>query len=140
MARPKKPFDTDQFEKLCQLQCTQEEIANWFDMTRDTLIERIKEAYNGESFSTVFKRHSDEGRMSLRRIQFRMAEKSAAMAIFLGKQYLGQKDEPMIDQSRHNHIGITYKVTNGNRTPSEPNDRIPGQEQVPSLECGEKVG
>ena len=34
--------------------------------------------------------------MSLRRLQFRMAEKSPAMAIWLGKQYLGQTDK--IDQ------------------------------------------
>ena len=30
--------------------------------------------------------------MSLRRNQFKLAEKSAAMAIFLGKNYLGQTD------------------------------------------------
>jgi hypothetical protein len=30
--------------------------------------------------------------MSLRRYQFKLAQKSAAMAIFLGKNYLGQKD------------------------------------------------
>ena len=30
--------------------------------------------------------------MSLRRNQFRLSEKSAAMAIWLGKQYLGQRD------------------------------------------------
>ena len=33
------------------------------------------------------------GKASLRRTQFRMAETSAAMAIWLGKQYLGQKDK-----------------------------------------------
>jgi DNA-binding CsgD family transcriptional regulator len=32
------------------------------------------------------------GKMSLRRKQFRLAEKSAGMAIFLGKNYLGQRD------------------------------------------------
>ena len=30
--------------------------------------------------------------MSLRRMQYKLAEKNTAMAIFLGKQYLGQKD------------------------------------------------
>lgn len=30
--------------------------------------------------------------MSLRRIQMKLAEKNASMAIFLGKQYLGQRD------------------------------------------------
>jgi hypothetical protein len=32
--------------------------------------------------------------MSLRRAQFKLAETNASMAIFLGKQYLGQKDYP----------------------------------------------
>lgn len=32
--------------------------------------------------------------MSLRRSQFRIAETNATMAIWLGKQYLGQKDYP----------------------------------------------
>ena len=30
--------------------------------------------------------------MSLRRIQYKLAEKNATMALWLGKQYLGQKD------------------------------------------------
>ncbi len=30
--------------------------------------------------------------MSLRRFQFKLAQRSAAMAIFLGKNYLGQSD------------------------------------------------
>ena len=30
--------------------------------------------------------------MSLRRIQYKLAEKNTSMAIFLGKQYLGQRD------------------------------------------------
>ena len=30
--------------------------------------------------------------MSLRRIQWKLADKNTSMAIFLGKQYLGQKD------------------------------------------------
>ena len=37
-----------------------------------------------------------QGRVSLRRTQMAMAEKNATMAIFLGKQYLGQKDQAEI--------------------------------------------
>lgn len=32
-------------------------------------------------------------KIRLRRIQFKLAENSTPMAIFLGKQYLGQKDK-----------------------------------------------
>lgn len=46
------------------------------------------------NFSEVFKQKRGVGKISLRRSQWRLAEKNANMAIFLGKQYLGQKDEP----------------------------------------------
>lgn len=105
--RPRKEFDQDVFEKLCGLQCTQEEIANWFDMCRDTLITRIEETYN-ESFSTAFKKFSDEGRMSLRRYQFQMAKTNTTMAIWLGKQYLGQKDENYLRPDGIKKIVIEY--------------------------------
>ena len=45
------------------------------------------------NFSEVFKEKRGLGKVSLRRNQWRLAEKSATMAIWLGKQYLGQKDQ-----------------------------------------------
>ena len=45
------------------------------------------------TFSEVYAEKRQKGRASLRRSQFRLAEKSATMAIWLGKQYLGQKDQ-----------------------------------------------
>ena len=45
------------------------------------------------NFSEVFKEKRGLGKISLRRNQWRLAEKSATMAIWLGKQYLGQKDQ-----------------------------------------------
>ena len=57
-----------------------------------------KENYGNEderpmTFSEVFAEKRQKGRASLRRSQFRLAEKNATMAIWLGKQYLGQKDQ-----------------------------------------------
>lgn len=40
----------------------------------------------------MFSEKKGMGRVSLRRAQFRMAMKNVAMAIFLGKQWLGQTD------------------------------------------------
>ena len=45
------------------------------------------------TLSEVYAEKRQKGRASLRRSQFRLAEKSATMAIWLGKQYLGQKDQ-----------------------------------------------
>ena len=89
--RPQKEIDKKIFENLCGLQCTLEEIAGVFDCSVDTIERWCKREYR-ETFAEVYKKHSAKGKMSLRRIQFRLAEKSAAMAIFLGKNYLGQKD------------------------------------------------
>jgi len=44
-------------------------------------------------FSEVYAQKRGSGRISLRRIQFRLAQKNAAMAIFLGKNMLGQTDK-----------------------------------------------
>lgn len=89
--RPRKEIDNKIFENLCGLQCTLEEIAGVFDCSVDTIERWCKREY-GEPFAETYKKHSAKGKTSLRRIQFRLAEKSAAMAIFLGKNYLGQKD------------------------------------------------
>ena len=97
MARPKKEINKDNFEKLCGLQCTLSEIAGFFDCSEDTIERWCKRTYkddNGNpiSFAEIFKIKSAAGKISLRRLQFRLAETSPAMAIFLGKNYLGQKD------------------------------------------------
>ena len=96
MARPHKEINQKEFEKLCGLQCTHEEICAWFDVTFKTLDGWCKRTY-GDGFSKVFAEKRGLGKISLRRSQFRLAEKSAAMAIFLGKNYLGQKDTPVND-------------------------------------------
>ena len=89
--RPRKEIDNKIFENLCGLQCTLEEIAGVFDCSVDTIERWCKREYR-ETFAEVYKKHSAKGKTSLRRTQFKLAEKSAAMAIFLGKNYLGQKD------------------------------------------------
>ena len=91
MARPRKEIDQKQFENLCGLQCTLEEICGGFDVTDKTLDSWCKRTYNA-SFSEVFKQKRGNGKISLRRMQWRLAEKNATMAIWLGKQYLDQRD------------------------------------------------
>lgn len=91
MARPRIDIDPEQFKKLCAIQCTLEEIASWFKCSEDT-IERFSKREFGISFAEAYKTFSADGKISLRRIQFKMAEKNPSMAIWLGKQYLGQKE------------------------------------------------
>ena len=92
MARPVKEINKEQFESLCNLQCTLDEIAGFFKCSIDTIERWCKRTYN-MSFADTFKVYSQNGKISLRRLQFKLAEKSYAMAIWLGKQYLGQTDK-----------------------------------------------
>lgn len=89
--RPQKVINWELFEQLCHIQCTQQEICNILHVNHETLTSRVKGNY-GEEYSHVYKKYSDAGKGSLRRTQFALAKKNAAMAIWLGKQYLGQKD------------------------------------------------
>ena len=91
MARPYKKIDENSFIKLCGMQCTKEEICGFLGITDKTLDSWCKRVYR-ESYSEVYKKYAAPGKISLRRCQFKLAEKSAAMAIWLGKQYLGQRD------------------------------------------------
>lgn len=91
MGRPEIPIKKEDFEKLCYLQCTEEEIAGFYDCSIDTINNWCKKTY-GETFSDTYKKKSAKGKMSLRRTQWRLAEKNTTMAIWLGKQYLNQKD------------------------------------------------
>lgn len=92
MARPRIEIDKDQFIGLCNIQCTLTEIADWFKCSEDT-IERWCKRELGSGFAESYKKYSVGGKISLRRYQMKMAEHNATMAIWLGKQYLGQTDK-----------------------------------------------
>ena len=66
MARPKKKIDEEQVFRLAQLQCTFVEIAAFFDCDAGTISNR---------FSDVVAKGREVGKMSLRRSQFKLAEK-----------------------------------------------------------------
>ena len=108
--RPRKELDKNEFEKLCMLQCTRAEICSWFDVSEPTLIRWCKDTY-GTDFLTVFNQKREGGKISLRRMQWQLAEKSPAMAIFLGKNHLGQTDkmeQTVNDVSEHKGITINF--------------------------------
>jgi hypothetical protein len=101
MGRPQKEIDQKQFENLCGLQCTLAEIADFFDCSEDTIERWCKRTYV-DNFADTFKKHCGKGKISLRRYQFKLAEKNATMAIWLGKQYLGQRDNFVFDEKNKN--------------------------------------
>lgn len=89
--RPRKEIDRTQFEKLCGLQCTKEDIAGWFEVSEDT-IERFCKREYGECFAVVFGQKRRSGIISLRKAGFDLARKNPAVHIFYAKNYLGMRD------------------------------------------------
>lgn len=92
-----KTINWDEFDKLISYQCTQEEIAAFFDMSVDTL-DRLCIKDRGQKLAELWDKKKFLGRVKLKKIQFKIAESggqgAAAMAIFLGKTILGQSDLP----------------------------------------------
>ena len=105
MARPKIPIDYNTVEKLANIQCTQEEIASFLGISVRTL-------QRDEEFCRIYKKGQKNGKMSLRRMQYKLAEKNTAMAIFLGKQYLGQRDNIEVKAENTNRITIVNDLEN----------------------------
>jgi hypothetical protein len=84
-----------ELEKLAAMQCTDEEIAAWFNVSTRT-IERHRKS---PVFAETICRGKARGRISLRRAQLKILEQgNATMGIWLGKQYLGRSDRRKHEQ------------------------------------------
>lgn len=104
-AKEKERFKA-QFEGLCRIQCTEEEICGVLNCDDATLCRWCKTVY-GRTFADVYKEKRQGGKASLRRQQFKIAETNATMSIWLGKQYLGQSDTPTVERANQNECSIT---------------------------------
>lgn len=115
MGRPKKEIEKKTFENLCGIFCTEEEIADVFECSIDTINRWCKETY-GETFAETYKKKNAKGKVSLRRFQFKAAEKgNPTMQIWLGRQYLGQTDKREYEDTGDRNITI-------NVSPATPDD------------------
>lgn len=97
MGRPRIEIDREQFEYLCKIQCTLNEIASFFDCSMDTIERWCKREYE-MTFADTFALKSGSGKVSLRRKQFQAAlAGDKTMLVWLGKQMLSQTDK--LDQN-----------------------------------------
>jgi len=89
---PTKPIDYKQLDTLCAIHCTGEECAAILRCSYEHLNNTLKKDGHG-GFLDYFKEKSSNGKASLRRRQYKLAEDgNATMLIWLGKQWLGQKE------------------------------------------------
>jgi hypothetical protein len=87
VGRDKKVIPPPQVEELASLGCTDRDIANFFGIKEDTL------RYN---FADNLIKGREELKVSLRRAQLKLAlSGNAVMLIWLGKNLLGQTDNPV---------------------------------------------
>lgn len=85
MARPKLEIDPIEVEKLAGFGCSINEIAAFFDCSRDTIEGR---------FSAIIQKGREQGKTRLRKLQWKSAENgNVVMQIWLGKQILDQADK-----------------------------------------------
>lgn len=124
--RPKAEYDIKAFQDLVGLGCTQEEICWYFRDDKgkpaniDTLTRWCKRTFD-MTFQEYFKQNGFMAmKIRLRRNQFELSKKSAAMAIWLGKQYLDQKDsveiESSITDNTREEIGVLIDELNKTRS------------------------
>lgn len=110
MGRPRKEFDKKAFIDLVGMGCDQEEVCWWFrDETGKPANIDTLTRWCVREFGVTFQEYSRKNkgvsaRIKLRENQLKLAEKSAAMAIWLGKQMLGQREDPLAGASERNEL------------------------------------
>ena len=109
--RPKIEIDWKVVDKLLKLLCTGDEIAGFLEVSYDTLVRRCR-IDKKKSFADFSKQKRGGGKITLRKKQWALADTSPAMAIFLGKQHLGQSDK------------ISTELTGKNGRPLIPKETI----------------
>jgi len=88
--RPRLQFDVRQVEELGRIQSTQAELAAVLGCGLTTVKERLE---SDPEFAAAYESGLEAGKSSLRRLQWKSAlGGNIAMQIWLGKQYLGQRD------------------------------------------------
>ena len=92
VGRPKTEIDISDLRKVCVLQLTMPEIAAYFDIPLRTLEDRVKAE---PELRDIIQQGREQGKISVRRKQFQIMDEqnNATMAIWLGKQLLGQRDK-----------------------------------------------
>ncbi|MDX1532815.1 MAG: hypothetical protein R3230_01260 [Nitrosopumilaceae archaeon] len=129
-ARRRKDVNKDTFEGLCRIWCTHEEIRSILRIEENYLNQWCEEYY-GESYNVVYERLTSQGNASLRRNQVKISEKNPTMAIWLGKQRLGQKENPDSEISFNGKLCDLLDALKGEKKETE--DRSAESETTDSI-------
>ena len=108
--KPYKP-DWNQVDKMCAIRCTGEEIAGCMSIDYDTLAAACKRDHKMK-FSEYIEQKGCMGKMSLRRAQYTNAVTNMipSMQIWLGKNWLGQKDKEETETKQSDMSEVLSKL------------------------------
>ena len=116
MARPRKQIDRDQVENLAAIGCTYSEIAAVMKCSVKTLQTRF--------YQTIEKGH-ERLKLSLRRMQYQSASQgNVSMLIWLGKQYLNQRDKMEFDIHEIDRLLATELARVAGAEPTDDQDDL----------------
>jgi hypothetical protein len=140
--RKTTPIDLLDLEKLCSLQCSDQEIADWFGVSLRTIQNRRAQ----RKFGDVMRRGEAKGSVSIRRAQMRLVEAgSAPMIIWLGKVRLGQRDNMQGGGGSHagHRVRQDLAGTGGKRDEGPPDarpDYYGSSDDTPRGKTGRELG
>ncbi len=103
MARPKRIFTEEEKQRIEEYALENshiDTIALGLGIAKNTLIRR---------YGTFIKRKRAEGRLALKHNQYKQAINNPTMAIWLGKQDLGQVDKQVVETSQADAKSFTPK-------------------------------
>ncbi|MBQ8094985.1 MAG: hypothetical protein IJ242_15645 [Clostridia bacterium] len=87
-------IDKHYFETYCQLACSEQDICDFFGGIDHKTLDEWCQAEYGMGFEQVYKQKVTPVKVALRKNQLLLSKSSSMMAIFLGKNMLGQSDHP----------------------------------------------
>lgn len=109
MARPPKAqesIDKDELENLMKFSPTCREVADWFNVSENSIVRFIKNNFN-LSFEELRNKSFVKTRMAIKRAQISKALKGDnVMLIWCGKQYLGQSDKVLDEDNKPSEIKV----------------------------------
>jgi len=117
--RPRAVVDMALVDRLARIQCTVSEIAAIIGGHPSTLLQNAE-------FAPRYNKGSESGKMSLRRKQHQVAIKNGntAMLIFLGKQYLGQKDRSELTGAGDGPLQLQHQMALIGKLSIEEQDKL----------------
>lgn len=130
MSRPEKVIDWSKVDKLLQAHCLGTEIAASFDMHPDSFYRRVEKEF-GIGFTAYSSQKKRKGKNNLRLAQFKNAlEGNTSMQIWLGKNWLGQKDEPSDEKEFDGTLSVLLDLLQQIKNPDEFKANDPLKEAI----------